>query len=88
MGPFNDDDDDRRDSILRGLSGEVDDFAGSQLEDPDKPKDASSGVTVTISIEPKKAEAFEGKETPEEEGEEHDEIAHILGMCGGGCARS
>ncbi len=84
------DDDDERDEILKMLGGEVDDFAGSQLKNPDE-KDGSQGVTIEISVKPHggqgEAKPFEGEETPEEEAGEHDQIAHILGMCGGGCAR-
>ena len=91
MAPY-DDDDERRENILKRLGGEVDDFAGSQLKDPDeKGADGSQGVTIEISVKPHgapdgEAKPFEGKETPEEEGEEHDMIAHVLGMHGGGCA--
>ena len=86
---FEPDDDDDKDAILKALSGEVDDFTGSQLEDPNAPK-GTQGVTIEISVKPHGAGAPEGEEKPEmpdmEAGnEEHDPIAHILGMCGGGC---
>jgi hypothetical protein len=93
-----DDEDDEKDAILQALSGEVDDFAGSQLQDPDKKGPAAGGVTITIAVEPHaqpgKGEGLEDEENEGGAGEEgdeksddaeHDEIAHILGMCGGGC---
>ena len=78
------DEDDDKDDILKMLGGEVDDYAGSQLEDPDKPK----GVTITISMG---GPAALKQDMPKEDEEkepmegEHDPIAHVLGMCGGGC---
>ena len=74
------------------LGSEVDDYAGSQLEDPDK-KD--KGVTITISMGGPAAVKQElDKEGEDKEpdmdadSEEHDPIDHyILGMCGGGCAK-
>ena len=93
------DEDEEKDEILKALSGEVDDFAGSQLKDPDEKGPAAGGMTVTISVspgaQPGKGEGIEdeeneggaGKEGDEKvDEEEHDPIAHILGMCGGGCA--
>jgi hypothetical protein len=99
------DEDEDRDKILEMLGGEVDDFAGSQLEDPDSgrfgkgPK--AGGTTITITVEPgsqgpsdKGAEDEEeaggidkDSQKKEEEDEPHDPIAHILGMCGGGCPK-
>lgn len=78
---IHDDEDEDREMLLKSLSGDVDDYAGSQLKDP------SQGVTVTISVSPNGAEKKEGEVPPKEEDEEHDPIAHILGMCGGGCPR-
>lgn len=77
------DDDEDKDNILKMLGGEVDDYAGSQLENPDK----TQGVTIEISVKPHGGESMEheANESPQEEKEEHDPIAHILGMCGGGC---
>lgn len=78
------DEDEDREMLLKSLSGDVDEFAGSQLKDPnEKP---AGGATITITVSPNGAEVKkEGEESPEEEKEEHDPIAHILGMCGGGC---
>ena len=76
---FHDDEDEDREMLLKSLSGDVDDFAGSQLKDP------SGGVTVSISVTPNGAGKKEGEMPKEEEDEEHDPIAHILGMCRGGC---
>ena len=42
-----DDEDDQKDKVLEGLSGEVDDFAGKGLPDPN-----SQGVTIEISVKP------------------------------------
>lgn len=87
------DEDDRKDAILEMLGGEVDDFAGSQLKDPDEKEgiDGGQGVTIEISVKPHGASPEQEKakeEFAKEEAEEpeHDPIAHILGMCGGGCA--
>lgn len=91
------DDDENMDGILKMLGGEVDDYAGSQLPDPDA---SSKGVTVTISVKPGgQGPSDKGPEDEEnaggmdalskeksEQDEPHDPIAHILGMCGGGCA--
>ena len=85
---INDDEDEQKEAILQMLGGEVDDYAGKQLEDPSK----TQGVTIEISVKPHGGE--EEKKEPEEEksssmeagNEEHDPIAHILGLCGGGCA--
>lgn len=104
--PYGEDEDEDQslDEILKMLGGEVDDFAGKQLPDPDGgrfeagPK--AGGVEVHISVsphaQPGKKEGpeeeeneggiGEGSETKGEMDEEHDPIAHILGMCGGGCA--
>lgn len=84
--PF-DDEDEEKDALLQALSGEVDDYAGSKLEDPNKKGPA--GVTITIAMAPHQPDKDMEEEEPGKEGEdgEHDEIAHILGMCGGGCAR-
>jgi len=86
MTPY-EDEDEQKEAILKMLGGEVDDYAGSQLENPDK----SQGVTIEISVKPhgekpKEEEAKEEFAKEESEEEEHDPIAHILGMCGGGCA--
>ena len=102
-----DDEDEDRDQALQKLSGDVDDFAGSKLKDPDgdngrfgKGPDAG-GTTVTISVtpyaQPGKKDGPEDEENAggidketdkeQEEDEPHDPIAHILGMCRGGCAR-
>lgn len=75
-----DEDDDEKDEILKMLNGEVDDYAGSQLSDPDK----KQGVTIEISVKPH-GQPSEEKEPMEDGNEEHDPIAHILGMCEGGC---
>lgn len=97
------DEDDDREEILKSLSGDVDDFAGSQLKDPDDGRFGkgpnAGGVTVTIDVGPHpQADKKDGPEdeenaggidkdsdAKEEEDEPHDPIAHILGMCGGGC---
>ena len=98
---YEDDEDERKESILKMLSGEVDDFAGSQLKDPDDKGPAAHGVTITIAMTPDAQSGKKGgpedeenlggidKETDkeQEEDEPHDPIAHILGMCGGGCTR-
>jgi len=76
---FHDDEDEDKEMLLKSLSGDVDEFAGSQLKDP------SGGVTVTISVSPNGAEKKDLEHPEEEEKEEHDPIAHILGMCRGGC---
>jgi hypothetical protein len=90
MIPMHDDEDDQKDAILQMLGGEVDDYAGKQLPDPDAPP-SGQGVTIEISVKPhggpEDAEKPEGEEpNMEAENPEHDPIAHILGMCGGGCA--
>jgi hypothetical protein len=80
------DEDEDRDMLLKSLSGDVDDYAGSQLKDPEAKEGPAGGVTVTISVSPNgEVKKEEDAETPEEEKEEHDPIAHVLGMCGGGC---
>ena len=86
---MHDDEDEDRDQILQLFGGQVDDFAGSKLKDPDAPK--GQGVTIEISVKPHGGPEEEGKPEGEPnmdaENEEHDPIAHILGMCGGGCAK-
>ena len=90
--PAHEDEDEDRDQILQLLGGQVDDFAGSKLPDPDSPK--GQGVTIEISVKPhggpeeevEEAEKTAGEPNMEADNEEHDPIAHILGMCGGGCA--
>lgn len=81
-----DDEDEEKEEILKTLSGQVDDYAGSQLPDPSK----GQGVTIEISVKPhggpEEMEEQEEGHGMEAENEEHDPIAHILGMCGGGCA--
>jgi hypothetical protein len=98
---YEDDDDERKESILKMLGGEVDDFAGSQLKDPDAKGPDAQGVTVTISVSPNGQADKEGgpedeenlggidkdSDLKQEEDEPHDPIAHILGMCGGGCTK-
>ena len=88
---MHDDEDEDRDQILQLLGGQVDDFAGSKLKDPDA-KPEGQGVTIEISVKPHGGPEEEKEENPEApsmeaENEEHDSIAHILGMCGGGCAK-
>lgn len=83
---YEDDDDDQKDEILKMLGGEVDDYAGSKLEDPNK----KQGITIEISIKPHGERMPEEKEDDDKgdmgtDNEEHDPIAHILGMCRGGC---
>lgn len=90
--PFDDDDDDEaRDNVLKGLGDEVDDYAGQQL-----PEDAKgAGITLEITIKPKMA----GQDPTADQGmgggddgdipPGHDPVAHMLGackegMCGGG----
>jgi hypothetical protein len=100
---YGEDEDEDQEQILKMLGGEVDDFAGKQLSDPDDGRfekgPPAGGTTITISVTPgsqgpsdKGPEDEENaggadKETDEEEekDEPHDPIAHILGMCGGGC---
>lgn len=102
------DEDEEMEDILKMLGGEVDDFAGKQLSDPDKkdtkfnaggPQAGGTAVTITVSgpaavegpsdkgPEDEENSGGEDKESmeKEEEDEPHDPIAHILGMCGGGC---
>ena len=85
-----DDEDEQKDKVLEGLSGEVDDFAGKGLPDPN-----SQGVTIEISVKPHGAGADQDQEeetmAPKPTGmvdgnDDHDPIAHILGLCEGGCA--
>ena len=88
---MHDDEDEDRDQILQLLGGQVDDFAGSKLKDPDA-KPEGQGVTIEISVKPhggpeEAEEKEEGEPGMEAGNEEHDPIAHILGMCGGGCAK-
>lgn len=91
MNPMMDDDDDDDgidENLLDQLSGEVDNYAGSKLGDsPDH------GMSVTITVSPNgqgMSLSGEPKLDPmdEKEGEpdDHDPIAHILGMHAGGCA--
>lgn len=78
------DDDEDKDGILKMLGGEVDDYAGSQLKDPNE----KQGVTIEISVKPHGQPGMdEDKEKVDMEAgnEEHDPIAHVLGMCRGGC---
>ena len=90
------DEDEEKDDILNGLSGEVDDYAGSKLKDPNEKNVSAGGVTVTISVAPdasqKKDEETDDSDDGDTDGtgmeadsEKHDPIAHILGMCAGGC---
>lgn len=86
---MHEDDDDEREEILKMLRGEVSDFAGSQLDDPNKPK----GVTITIAMDGKPDMKAPDMPMDEDDGEKDqkdmdsdDHIAHILGMCGGGCS--
>ena len=87
------DEDEQKDKILEGLSGEVDDYAGKSLPNPDG--DKGQGVTIEISVKPHGA----GEDSAEKEdpmapkpngmadgNDDHDPIAHILGLCEGGCA--
>jgi len=83
---MHDDEDEDRDQILQLLGGQVDDFAGSKLKDPDAPPEGQ-GVTIEISVKPHGGPENVEKPEPDAENEEHDPIAHILGMCGGGCAK-
>lgn len=80
MNPY--DEDDEKDDVLKALTGEVDDYAAKQL-----PGEAG-GVTIEIHVKPHgEPDGDEGEgEKPgmEEQGEDHDPIAHILGMCCGG----
>jgi hypothetical protein len=97
---YDEDEDERMDGILSMLGGEVDDFAGKQLPDPDAKGPAAKGATITITVSPAGAEGPSAKGAEDEENsggadkesdekqeadEPHDPIAHILGMCGGGC---
>ena len=93
------DEDDDKEQILKMLGGEVDDYAGSKLKDPDAPEGEPNtskgpGVTIEVSVKP------HGKPEPKEGGDEddpaapdvpedseHDPIAHILGMCNGVCPK-
>lgn len=81
---YEDDEDEEREKILEMLGGEVDEFAGKELKDPnEKP---GQGVTIEISVKPHgEPDGDEGKLGElEEEEDDHDPIAHILGMCSGG----
>lgn len=91
MNPLIDDEDEDRDEMLKSLLGEVDDYSAKSLPDAAK----GAGVTIEISVKPHGSDGAEekgeeGVEMPEgKEGEEedgHDMVAHMLGMCGGGCA--
>lgn len=83
------DEDEQKDKVLEGLSGEVDDFAGKSLPNPDG--GSNQGVTIEISVKPHGATPAGEEEKPEGMGmvdgneEGHDPIAHILGLCEGGC---
>jgi hypothetical protein len=90
------DEDEEKDAMLAGLSGEVDDFAGKQLKDPDGQGPDVGGTTITITVAPGKqsgkSDTVEDEEMSglmskddDEEKEKHDPIAHILGICRGGC---
>lgn len=88
------DEDESLDGILKSLSGEVDDYAAKDLPEPSSMK---GGATITITVSPqgisdKGPEDEENaggidkeSQKEEEEDEPHDPIAHILGLCGGGC---
>lgn len=90
--PFDDDDEDEKDGILGQLGNEVDDYAGSQIPGGGK------GVTISINVQPNgQAQVSSGggedHESPmggegslDDHGGGDDAMAHILGMCGGGCA--
>lgn len=85
---YEDDEDEEKDGVLKALSGEVDDYAGSQLKDPNEQSVGAGGATITITVKPAGAEQEEGESKQVEDaegGEEHDPIAHVLGMCRGGC---
>lgn len=96
---YGEDEDEDQEEILKMLGGEVDDFAGKKLPDPDAKGPSAGGATITISITPgSQGPSDKGPEDEEnaggadkeakekeEEDEPHDPIAHILGMCGGGC---
>lgn len=77
------DEDEDKDEMLKSLSGEVDDYAGSQLKDPNEQTIGAGGATITITVKP--AGKPEAEPEAETEDGEHDPIAHILGMCSGGC---
>ena len=81
---FDEDEDDQHENILKSLGDEVDDYAGDQL-----PEDAkNAGITLEITIKPKQmAQSIPDEKGDGKEDEDHDPVAHILGMCGGGCAR-
>jgi len=83
-----DDDEEMKDKVLEMLGGEVDDYAGSKLED-DEEKPADQGVTIEIAVKPHGAADEEAKEKfiQEEEAEGHDDVRHALGMCKGGCVK-
>lgn len=91
MAPY-DDEDEKKDEALKMLGGEVDDYAGEQLQDPDAPSGGKQGVTIEISVKPHGATApddakdEDGAPSMDADSEDHDPIAHILGMCRGGCA--
>jgi hypothetical protein len=91
-----DDEDEDREGVLKKLSGDVDDYAASQLEDPDaKSKSTTISITITPADQgpsdkgPEDEENAGGEDAEsklmQESDEPHDPIAHILGMCGGGC---
>lgn len=82
--PYDEDDEDEKDGVLGMLGNEVDDYAGSQIPGGGK------GVTISINVQPNgQSQISQGEPKPEmgdEEGGGDDAMAHILGMCGGGCA--
>ncbi len=79
---YDEDDEDEKDNVLGMLGNEVDDYAGSQIPGSDK------GVTVSITVTPNGGGKSEmgGEESADIDGGGDDAMAHILGMCGGGCA--
>lgn len=89
--PYFDDDEDGpgTDDILDLLSGEVDGYAGKGIGkglgiEEGEPGKSTKLLTLEISVTPGGAEAAPAPGGEEEE-EEHDPVAHALGMCGGGC---
>lgn len=87
--PFDDDDEDEKDGILGQLGNEVDDYAGSQIPGGGK------GVTISINVQPngQAQVSSDGQDKPmgggpslDDDDSGDDAMAHILGMCGGGCA--
>lgn len=78
--PFDDEDDEERDNVLKGLGDEVDDYAGDNLEGDAK----DAGITLEITIKPKVGGGSEVSQGGGEDDEDHDPVAHMLGMCKGG----